>query len=143
MESSVLKGIKDLFNAYIVILESALSGDKDSSEKGGSKVNFPEAPVQEVSILASLSTLVQFVSSIVKNIFDGIHDLDFEIDNYLLFIQDTCSRLRTCFIEEFINNIVSRDVDHQCISESRISWLDNSKIYNLVPSPTHLVCASF
>ncbi|KAL2487895.1 Exocyst complex component EXO84A [Forsythia ovata] len=138
MESSVLKGIMDLFTAYTVILESAILGDTDVAEKGGFKVNFPESPVQEVSILVSLSTLVQLVSSIIKNIFDGIHHLDFEIDNYLLFIQDTCSRLRSCFIEEFINNIFSPDVDHQCVPENRISWQDNSKIYNLVPSPTHL-----
>ncbi|KAG6400928.1 hypothetical protein SASPL_137773 [Salvia splendens] len=71
MESSVLKGIMDLLTAYVVILESAITGDTDAMEKEGFKINLPETPTQGVIILANLSTLVQFSSSIIRNLFDG------------------------------------------------------------------------
>ncbi|KAK6141498.1 hypothetical protein DH2020_024757 [Rehmannia glutinosa] len=108
MESSVLKAITDLLTAYIVILESALSGDTDVIEKHGFRINSPESPTQGFFILANISTLVQFSTCIIRNLFDGIHHLDFEIDNYLTFVQDVYGRLKACFLGQFISNIFSQ-----------------------------------
>ncbi|KAI3449808.1 hypothetical protein Pfo_006473 [Paulownia fortunei] len=138
MESSVLKGIIDLLTAYILILESALTGDTDVIEKEGFRINLPESPTQGVFILANLSTLMQFSSSIIRNIFDGIHQLDFEIDNYLLFIQDTYSRLKACFFGQFISNIFSPNVDHESGPEICVSWQGDSRMCDLIPSVPYL-----
>lgn len=142
MESSVLKGIMDLFTAYIVILESAITGDTDVMEKGGFRINLPETPTQGVFILANLSTLMQLFSSIIRNIFDGIHQLYFEIDNYIMFIQDTYSRIKACFLGRFISNIFSPNVDHESGPEVLNGRQDNSRFSDLFPSVPYLVCSS-
>ncbi|KAK6164427.1 hypothetical protein DH2020_001291 [Rehmannia glutinosa] len=138
MESSVLKAITDLLTAYIVILESALSGDTDVIEKQGFRINSQESPSQGFSILANISTLVQFSTCIIRNIFDGIHHLDFEIDNYLTFVQDVYGRLKACFLGQFISNIFSPNVDHESGPELCISGQDDSRICDLIPSVPYL-----
>ncbi|KAK6141494.1 hypothetical protein DH2020_024761 [Rehmannia glutinosa] len=138
MESSVLKAITDLLTAYIVILESALSGDTDVIEKHGFRINSPESPTQGFFILANISTLVQFSTCIIRNLFDGIHHLDFEIDNYLTFVQDVYGRLKACFLGQFISNIFSPNVDHESGPELCISWQDDSRICDLIPSVPYL-----
>lgn len=137
MESVVLKGIMDLLTTYIVILESALTSDTDVIEKSGFSVNLPESPTQGVSILANLSTIMQLSYSIIKNVFEGIHHLDFEIDHHLMFIQDIYSRLKACFLDGFIPNIFSPNADHE---EICITWEDDSRTRDLIPSVPYLVC---
>ncbi|XP_075493683.1 exocyst complex component EXO84A-like [Primulina tabacum] len=138
MESWILKGILDLFVAYIVILESALTGDTYVLQKEGLSINLPESPTQEIYILANLSTLMQFSSSIIRNIFEGIHGSEFEIHNFLLFVQDVYGRLRAGFFKQYMKNILSPDDDHQaCSSESRINR-DESTIHDLIPSVPYL-----
>ncbi|XP_073140979.1 exocyst complex component EXO84A-like [Henckelia pumila] len=138
MESSILKGILDLFVAYIVVLESALTGDTDVLQKEGLSINLPESPAQEICILANISTLMQFSSMVIRNIFEGIHGSEFEIQNFLLFVKDVNGRLRAGFLKQFVKNIFSTDDDHQaCSSECRINW-DESTICDLVPSVPYL-----
>ncbi|KAG8389174.1 hypothetical protein BUALT_Bualt02G0201600 [Buddleja alternifolia] len=138
MESSVLKGIMDLLTSYIIILESVLTGDTERTEKEGSKINVPESSTQGVFILANLSTLIQFSSSIIRSTFEGIHHLEFQIDNHLLFIQDIYSRLKACFLKQFISNIFSPNVDHEFGPEICISRESDSRIYDLIPSVPYL-----
>ncbi|PIN07070.1 Exocyst complex subunit [Handroanthus impetiginosus] len=138
MESSVLKGLMDLFTAYIVILECALTGDSNVLEKDGFRVNLPESTTQGVFILANLSTLMQFSFSIVRNIFDGIHQLEFEIDRYLMFIQDIYTRLKACFLDQFISNIFSPNVDHESAPEICTGWQGHSRNLDLIPSVPYL-----
>ncbi|KZV15794.1 hypothetical protein F511_02010 [Dorcoceras hygrometricum] len=132
MESSILRGSLDLFVAYIVILESALTGDTDTLQNEGLSINLPESPTQEIYILANLSTLMQFLSGVIRNIFDGIHGSEFEIHNFLSFVQGVHDRLRARFLQQFTENISSVGDDHR-----RINW-DESTIYDLVPSVPYL-----
>ncbi|KAK4418424.1 Exocyst complex component EXO84C [Sesamum alatum] len=138
MESSVLKGMMDLFTAYIVNLERTLTGETDVTDKEGSSINSPESPSQGVFMLANLSTLMQFSSCIIRNIFGGIHQMAFEIDNYLMFVHDIYSRLKACFLDQFISNIFSPDADHESGPEIRISWEGDSRISDLIPSVPYL-----
>ncbi|KAL2238723.1 UNVERIFIED_CONTAM: hypothetical protein Sindi_1064000 [Sesamum indicum] len=138
MESSVLKGITDLFTAYIVNLEHTIAGETDVVDKEGLSINSPESPTQGVFMLANLSTLMQFSSCIIRNIFGGIHQMDFEIDNYLMFIQDIYSRLKASFLDQFISNIFSPDADHESGPEICISWEGDSRISDLIPSVPYL-----
>ncbi|KAL3849991.1 hypothetical protein ACJIZ3_011873 [Penstemon smallii] len=127
MENSVLRGLMNLFKAYIVILESALlPGETDMIEKG-------------VLILANLTTLIQFSSSVIRNMFDGIHHLDFEIDNHLLFVQDMYSRLKAGFIEQFVANIFSRSASHESGGSEKCNiWQEDSRTYDMTPSLPYL-----
>ncbi|KAL0419731.1 UNVERIFIED_CONTAM: hypothetical protein Sradi_1386600 [Sesamum radiatum] len=138
MESSVLKGITDLFTAYIVNLERILAGETDDVDKAGLSINSPESPTQGVFMLANLSALMQFSSCIIRNIFGDIHQMDFEIDNYLMFVQDIYNRLKACFLDQFISNIFSPDADHEPGPEICISWEGDSRISDLIPSVPYL-----
>ncbi|KAL0304989.1 UNVERIFIED_CONTAM: hypothetical protein Sangu_3058700 [Sesamum angustifolium] len=138
MESSVLKGITDLFTAYIVNLEHILTGETDDVDKEGLSINSPESPTQGVFMLANLSALMQFSSVIIRNIFGDIHQMDFEIDNYLMFVQDIYNRLKACFLDQFISNIFSPDADHEPGPEICISWEGDSRISDLIPSVPYL-----
>lgn len=140
MESSVLKGIVDLLTAYVVILESAITGDADAMEKEGFKINFPETPTQGVIILANLSTLVQFSSSIIRNLFDGVHQLEFEMDSYATLVQDIYSRLKSYFLDQFISNIFLPNAGHESSPEIRH---DSRRYLDLTPSVPYLVCSCF
>ncbi|XP_057798169.1 exocyst complex component EXO84B-like isoform X2 [Salvia miltiorrhiza] len=138
MEGSVLKGIIDFFTAYVVILESAITADTDAMEKEGFKIKLPETPTQGVFILANLSTLVQFSSSIIRNLFDGIHHLDFEMDSYATLVQDIYSRLRSCFLDHFISNIFSPNAGHESSPEIRLSRQNSCRYFDLTPSVPYL-----
>lgn len=141
MESSVLKGFMDLFTAYVAILESAITSDTDIMEKEGFSISLPETPTQGVFILANLSTLMQFTLSIIRDIFDGIPRLDFEIENHAALVQDIYSRLKSCFLGQFISNIFSPNADHESSPDIRISKQDSSRYSDLIPSVPNLVCA--
>ncbi|KAL1539640.1 exocyst complex component EXO84B-like isoform X2 [Salvia divinorum] len=135
MESSVLKGIMDLLTAYVVILESAITGDTVAMEKEGFKINLPETPTQGVIVLANLSTLVQLSSSIIRNLFDGVHQLDFEMDSYATLVQDIYSRLKSYFLDEFISNIFLPNAGHQSSPEIHH---DSCRYLDLTPSVPYL-----
>ncbi|KAL8055253.1 hypothetical protein ABFX02_04G044800 [Erythranthe guttata] len=133
MESAVLKGIMDLLTAYIVILESALTGETENS-----RINLPESPTQGVFILANLSTIIRFCFSIIRNIFDDTHQLDFEIDNHVMFVEDIYKQLKACFLGQFVSNIFSSNVDHESGSGICISWDGDSRIHDMIPSVPYL-----
>lgn len=139
MESSVLKGFMDLFTAYVAVLESAITGDTDVMEKEGFSISLPETATQGVFILANLSTLMQFTLSIIRNVFDGIPHLDFEIENHAALVQEIYSRLKSCFLGQFISNIFSPNADHESSPDSR---QDSSRYSDLIPSVPYLVCSS-
>ncbi|KAL7113152.1 hypothetical protein ACP275_04G045500 [Erythranthe tilingii] len=133
MESAVLKGIMDLLTAYIVILESALTGETEIL-----RINLPESPTQGVFILANLSTIIRFCFSIIRNIFDDAHQLGFEIDNHVMFVEDIYRRLKACFLGQFVSNIFSSNVDQESGSGICISWDGDSRIHDMIPSVPYL-----
>ncbi|CAK9149984.1 unnamed protein product [Ilex paraguariensis] len=144
MEGPILRGLVDLFMEYIVVLERALATDMIATEEAGSRINLAETLAQQVSLLANLSTLVQFFSGIVRNVFKNINHLNFEIDSYILYIEEACGRLRTHFCEQFIHKILSCEGYHGLTVESCInSQEDGSNMFgNLVPSVCYQVCLS-
>lgn len=142
MESSVLKGIMDLLTAYVVVLESAITNDMDAMEKEGFEIKLPETPTQGVFVLANLSTLMQLSFSVIRNLFDGVQHLDFEIDSYSTLIQDIYSRLKSCFLDQFISNIFSPNADHESSPEICLGKQDSSRYCDLIPSVPYLVRSS-
>ncbi|XP_052186810.1 exocyst complex component EXO84B-like [Diospyros lotus] len=134
MEGPILRGLMDLFTDYISILESALTPKSNSLADGGPKVNLAESSEQKVSIIASLSTLVQLFSSTVKSIFKGINHLSFEVDSSVLYIQEVSDQLRANFCQQFIHRVI-------CDSGCRLAlemWIGSERNFdtsdNVMPS---------
>lgn len=140
MEGCILKGLMDLFTEYIGILENALTGDRI---RDGSKINLAESLVQGVSIIANSLTLGQFFSNIVRSVFDDIHHLKFEIDNYILFIQDSHAQLKRYLFQQVIEKFFSPEDDEQHDSESYITLEDDSHTCSLAPSVPYQVMKLF
>ncbi|KAK6780676.1 hypothetical protein RDI58_022860 [Solanum bulbocastanum] len=101
MEGLLLRGLLDLFTEYTSILESALTNQKEIEEVD-SRINMAESVEQQVSLISNLSKLAQFFSSMIRRAFCDTNHLEFEIDNYELFINDNCSRLRSQFCKQLI-----------------------------------------
>ncbi|XP_051141910.1 exocyst complex component EXO84A-like isoform X2 [Andrographis paniculata] len=118
MESLVLKGIVDLFVSYVDIHESALTGKTDAADRGSPRIGLSEFPIQGVSVLANMSTLAQFFSGIVRNVFNGVDHLDSEINNHIILTQNIYSRLKASFLDQFIANIFSSDPANESASET-------------------------
>ncbi|KAJ7977204.1 Exocyst complex component EXO84B [Quillaja saponaria] len=126
MGGSVLGELRNLFMEYVVILESALTWDTSMAEKdGGSRINLAESMLQQVSVLANLSTLVGFLTVMVKNIFRSINHTDSEImgnhsgghqqtehENFIQFIEEASNQLRDIFYQKFILRVLSTESSH-------------------------------
>ncbi|KAF5930506.1 hypothetical protein HYC85_031379 [Camellia sinensis] len=106
MEAVILKGLMALFTEYLAILESVLTGKAHGLERGGRGGNSAESLEQQVSVVANLSTLVRLFSSIIKSVFKGINHLDFEVHNFMLYIQEASDRIRAHFCQQFICKIM-------------------------------------
>ncbi|WOG81216.1 hypothetical protein DCAR_0100361 [Daucus carota subsp. sativus] len=141
MEGAVLKGLMDLFTEYTVILESSLDDKEyDGAEEVDSSVNSAESLVQQVSVIANLSTLVNIFSSIVRSIFEESSHLEFEIESYILFVQEACSRLRADLCEQFIRKIMSLESDHSLVP-NECTWTqdDSASSDDIMPSVPYQV----
>ncbi|XP_049407494.1 exocyst complex component EXO84B-like [Solanum stenotomum] len=101
MEGLLLRGLLDLFTEYMSILESALTNQIEIEEVD-SRINIAESVEQQVSVISNLSKLGQIFSSMIRRAFCDTYHLEFEIDNYELFISDNCSRLRSQFCKQLI-----------------------------------------
>ncbi|KAH0636937.1 hypothetical protein KY289_036852 [Solanum tuberosum] len=101
MEGLLLRGLVDLFTEYTSILESALTNQTEIEEVD-SRINIAESVEQQVSLISNLSKLGQIFSSMIRRAFCDTYHLEFEIDNYELFINDNCSRLRSQFCKQLI-----------------------------------------
>ncbi|KAH0640041.1 hypothetical protein KY290_037329 [Solanum tuberosum] len=101
MEGLLLRGLLVLFTEYTSILESALTNQTEIEEVD-SRINIAESVEQQVSLISNLSKLGQIFSSMIRRAFCDTYHLEFEIDNYELFINDNCSRLRSQFCKQLI-----------------------------------------
>lgn len=92
---------------------------KNCCWKKCSRINLAESLPQQVSILANLSTLEQFFSIIIEDIFGSVSHINFEpvrshlvgvqleeLDSCILFIQEASSQLRDCFCQKFIHRMM-------------------------------------
>jgi exocyst complex component 8 len=137
MEGSILRALMDIFTDYMGMLEKALTGD--GIQNDGSRINLAESLAQGISIIANSLTLGQFFSSIVRSAFEDIYHLKFEIDNYILFIQDTHARLKAYLFERVIHKFLSPNGDQRHDSENYIGLQDDSHIFPSGPSVPYQV----
>ncbi|KAL2323407.1 hypothetical protein Fmac_027786 [Flemingia macrophylla] len=147
MGSLVISGITKLFKEYIVILERALTRETSTSEQGSPIIKAETIP-QQVSILANLSTLMQFLSIMVKNIFSSSDQIDLqvlenhsivqqqqELDDFLLFIEEGSNKLRNVFCQQLIQRVLSTYQRHQIFSASNHNdKFDANTIHHPMPS---------
>lgn len=154
--SSVISGLTKLFSEYIVILERALIYDRSVTEKGASRIKLAESVPQQVSILANLSTIEQFLHIIVKIIFSGTGHIDShlmenrsvaywqkELDDFLLFIDEGSNKLRHKFCQQFILRVLSTYRSHELpLAFHDNDHCDAKTIRSLMPSGVFQVCLS-
>ncbi|XP_029125367.1 exocyst complex component EXO84B-like [Cajanus cajan] len=145
MGSLVISGITNLFTEYIVILEKALTYETITMEQGSPRIK-AETLSQQVSILANLSTLVQFLSIMVKNIFGSSGHLQIlenhsivqqqqALDDFLLFIEEGSNKLRNVFGQQLIQRVSSTYQKHEIFSASHYNdKFDANTIHNPMPS---------
>ncbi|XP_071938251.1 exocyst complex component EXO84B-like isoform X3 [Coffea arabica] len=134
MEVAVLRELMELFTEYTIILEKALSSGADLIQESGSSIHPAESLEQGVCVIANSFTLGQIFSNIIRSIFGNIHHLKFEIDNYVLYIQDTHVRLRAYFLEQIMQKLLTSEGSQGHVSGSCITLENDSDIYYLVPS---------
>ncbi|KAM7501493.1 hypothetical protein LguiB_000397 [Lonicera macranthoides] len=134
MEGSIFEGLKDLLTEYIDILERVLINKTNDVEKNCSRVNMAESLEQQVSVITNMLVIIQFFSSIIRNVFKDIDHLKFEIDSFILFIQESCIQIRTHCCMQFIHKM-SLESNRKLTSETYIQSQADSKILrDLMPS---------
>ncbi|XP_017414031.2 exocyst complex component EXO84B-like [Vigna angularis] len=148
MGSLVISGITNLFTEYIAILERALAYETSSTEQGSPRMKFAESLPQQVSILANLSTLVRFLSIMVKNIFSCTDQAELQVwgnlsivhqhqglNDFLLFIEEGSNKLRNVFCQQLILRVLCTYHRHEISSDSHCNGqLEANTIHNLTPS---------
>nr|XP_016502297.1 PREDICTED: exocyst complex component EXO84A-like [Nicotiana tabacum] len=113
IEGSLLRGLLDLFTEYTTILESALTNQTES-EGVDSRINIADSVEQQISLIANLSIIAQIFSSMIRRAFNDTYHLQFEIDDYELFIHENCERLRSQFCKQLILKSLPLESDYRC-----------------------------
>ncbi|XP_022641163.1 exocyst complex component EXO84B-like isoform X2 [Vigna radiata var. radiata] len=148
MGSLVIGGITNLFTEYIAILERALAYETSSTEQGSPRMKFAESLPQQVSILVNLSTLVRFLSIMVKNIFSCTDLAELQVwenlsivhqheglNDFLLFIEEASNKLRNVFCQQLILRVLCTYHRHEISSDSHCNGqLEANAIHNPTPS---------
>ncbi|TKY52764.1 Exocyst complex component EXO84B [Spatholobus suberectus] len=148
MGSLVISGITNLFTEYIIVLERALTHETIATEQGSPRIKLAESLPQQVSILANLSTLVQFLSIMVKNIFSSSDHIELQVlenhsivqqqqglDDFLLFIEEGSNKLRNVFCQQLILRVLSTYHRHEMFSASHYNdQFDANTIHSPMPS---------
>lgn len=134
MEGLLLRGLLDLFTEYTSILESALTNQTEIKEVD-SRISIAESVEQQVSLISNLSKLAQIFSSMIMRAFSDTYHLQFEIDNYELFINENCSRLRSQFCKQLILKSWPLESGHRCLPPACRTDLE--------PSISYQVCFPF
>ncbi|CAJ1968214.1 unnamed protein product [Sphenostylis stenocarpa] len=144
----VISGITNLFTEYITILERALTYETCSTEQASPRMQLAESLPQQVSILANLSTLVQFLPIMVKNILSCTDHAELQVlenhsivhqqkgfDDFLLFIEERSNKLRNVFCQQLILRVLSTYHRHEIFSDSHCNGqFEASNIHNPMPS---------
>ncbi|KAI3772958.1 hypothetical protein L6452_04154 [Arctium lappa] len=126
--SSILEELMDLFTEYTSILEKALTYETNDAVEGASRIKIAESLSEKVSVIASLSTLEHFFSSLIRNLFKDINQLKSVINDRMVSVASTCSRLRTHFCKQFIHSIMSNEAP--CIGDN----VDSDLLQDRMPS---------
>ncbi|XP_058094760.1 exocyst complex component EXO84B-like [Magnolia sinica] len=121
MESSILKGLADLFTEYVDILKRSIPSEANVVDKGGLRTNSAKTLHQQLSLLVNSATLViHFFSSIAGSIFKGIqssydeiltedreHSQQKELDNWIFSVQEAGDQLRCYFCQQFVLSVMT------------------------------------
>ncbi|GAU36795.1 hypothetical protein TSUD_395030 [Trifolium subterraneum] len=150
MGNLVISGLKNLFIEYIIILERALTYETSEMEQNSPRIKLAESLAQQVSILANLSTLAQFLSTMVIDIFSSRstshmdsqvvenHSVvrhNQELDDFMLFIEEGSNKLRNVFCQQLILRVLSTCSSHHIFSAIHYNdQFDNNMIHNPMPS---------
>ncbi|XP_028765490.1 uncharacterized protein LOC114723476 [Neltuma alba] len=148
MGSSVISGLTKLFSEYVTILERALTYDTGVIEKDTFRIKPAESVSQQVSILANLSTLVQFLSIMAERVFRSTVDIGSnsvenhsvayqhaELDDFVLSIEESSNKLRHQFCQQFIFRVLSPHRSHEItLAAHDKEQCDANTIPNLMPS---------
>lgn len=122
MESSIFKGLGDLFSEYIDILERAITGETEGRECGPC-ISLEVSCEQQVAVLANLSTLAHLFSNFAGSIFQernySNEDSQWKELNCCTFsFQEACSRVRLHFFQQFISKILTKAGDSRFSSKT-------------------------
>ncbi|XP_057422978.1 exocyst complex component EXO84B-like isoform X2 [Lotus japonicus] len=153
MGGLVIKELMNLFSEYIVILERALTYETSTIEEDNARIKLAESLLQQVSILANVSALVHFLSTIVKGIFSNNGHMDsqvlgnrsivheqHEIQDFLLFIEEGTNKLRNVFCQQLIQGVLSTYHSHEIFATIHYNdQCDVSMIHNPMPSGIYQV----
>lgn len=139
MEVSVLRELMELYTEYILILEKAVTSAANLIEESGSNIHPAESLLQGVSVIANSITLGQILLNIIRSVFGEVQNFKFEIDNYVLYIQDTHVQFRAHFVEQVMQKLYSSEGGQERVSESCIILQNDSDICYLVPSMLYQV----
>ncbi|KVI12349.1 hypothetical protein Ccrd_009231 [Cynara cardunculus var. scolymus] len=125
---SILEELMDLFTEYTLILEKALTNETEYVVEGASRIKVAESLSEKVSVIANLSTLEHFFSSMIRNLFKDINQLKSVVNGRMESVASTCSRLRTHFCKQFIHRIMSNEAS--CIGD-HVLFLELRKVEEL------------
>lgn len=150
MENSILKGLYDLFNAYVDILIRSIPNEANVIEKGSPTTNFANTLLQRLSLLANASTLVlHLFSSVTGSICKGDEALAEQtepiqqkgIDGWFLSIEEAADRLRTYFCHQFVSKVMLLQ-DEQFLSPetNKDGQGESHSLYDMLPSVPFQVC---
>ena len=148
MGSSVISGLIDLFREYIIILERALTYETRGIDEVSPRIKLADSVSQQVSILANMSTLVNFLSVMVKSIYssnshmdsnemenNSVVDQQQELDGFLLFIEESSNKLRNVFCQQLILSVLSTYSSHEIFSATQNNdQFDDNIFHNTMPS---------
>ncbi|KAK7277487.1 hypothetical protein RJT34_22500 [Clitoria ternatea] len=147
MGSLIISVVKDIFMEYIFIVEKAFTHETRETKKGSPRIKFAKSLPQEVSILANIATLVHFLSTMIKSIFNKAGEIDIrvsesnllveqqELDDFLLSTEEGSNKLRNMFCLQLIQRVSSTyGISHEIFSTSRYNDQFDATIPNPMPS---------
>lgn len=140
MENLVIKCLIDLFLEYVSTLEKVISMEiatinRDKYVHGISS----EIQIQQISVLANLSTLQGLFSRIIRCSFHSVNQYVIgaehkSVDNFS-FIQEKSTKVRASFCSQFACRVMSTQYEQQIIPEVNCGDKQDSSIsHGMMPS---------
>ncbi|XP_047336043.1 exocyst complex component EXO84A-like [Impatiens glandulifera] len=130
LEAPILKGLMELVTEYVNLLENALPGKSIFSESQGPRIILAVSLAQQFSLVLNVATLVHILPSLIRCLVKSIDHLAFEVDNFVLHMQEASDQVRTRFVQQFVPRIFYE-------SGTRLIptiWIDGNEESGFMPS---------